>query len=350
MDTYVSRKISFFSFWLIIGVVFVHATLLAKEHPVSAILQFFVFYIFQFGIPLFFMISGYLFFINLRDGSPNTFIIKLKKRVKTLVVPYFVWSLGVFGLIFLLQLLPGVGSLFPKRFIDMDAREIFLNALVYPYNYPLWFLRELIIYSFLTPFIYFFLKKMGIFFLVLLFILSFFVESIFYASASKILLTAHLFNFSIGAWFGIRKNDLRFSTKPFFWVGGLFLGMCLFCSLYNAHVIQLPTVFWEKVTFLISRIKDLFGCWFAWILYDKVKGEKSQLLTQYYDSRFLIYVAHGIPIVVLVKIFERFIFTGPFSPLSSIIASVLVIYLCIVINQTLKKYHPHLFGLSTGSR
>ena len=48
------------------------------------------------AVPIFFLISGYLFFYNLEEWNKNIWIDKLKKRIKTLLVPYILWNLIAF--------------------------------------------------------------------------------------------------------------------------------------------------------------------------------------------------------------------------------------------------------------
>lgn len=45
------------------------------------------------AVPVFFIISGYFFFYNTYLFDKETYIKKLKKRVKTLLIPYFLWNL-----------------------------------------------------------------------------------------------------------------------------------------------------------------------------------------------------------------------------------------------------------------
>ena len=51
------------------------------------------------GVPLFFFISGFLFFYY-DDFSKNVYLGKIKKRFKSLVVPYIFWNLVVVGFYF----------------------------------------------------------------------------------------------------------------------------------------------------------------------------------------------------------------------------------------------------------
>lgn len=43
-------------------------------------------------VPAFYLISGYLFFIGLEEWTWNAYLNKLKKRSKSLLVPFLIWN------------------------------------------------------------------------------------------------------------------------------------------------------------------------------------------------------------------------------------------------------------------
>ena len=64
-------------------------------------------------VPFYFMIAGFLFFYGVGKFDTSAYIRKLRKRVKTLFIPYFIWN--IIGLICLLiKLLPSFRSYFPQ--------------------------------------------------------------------------------------------------------------------------------------------------------------------------------------------------------------------------------------------
>lgn len=46
------------------------------------------------AVSIFFVISGYLYFANIKYFNKGTYAIKTKKRVKTLLIPYLLWNLA----------------------------------------------------------------------------------------------------------------------------------------------------------------------------------------------------------------------------------------------------------------
>ena len=101
MNTYLSDKLKVVSFISMMLVIFLHAYNLIvrlKTGPV-VIDRGYNFFIQEFisqglariAVPLFFTISGYLFFLNL-NGTLNEFKEKYRTRTKTLLIPYLFWS------------------------------------------------------------------------------------------------------------------------------------------------------------------------------------------------------------------------------------------------------------------
>lgn len=96
----------------------------------------------QFAVPLFFIISGFLFFRNLE--SVNDAVAKLKRRVYTLLIPYLLWNLIYYAIHLLLK--PGNG---------ISMGEIIDAAFTYKYNPSFWFMYQLILLSIISPILYY---------------------------------------------------------------------------------------------------------------------------------------------------------------------------------------------------
>ncbi|GBC62212.1 acyltransferase [Desulfonema ishimotonii] len=106
------------------------------------------------AVPLFFMISGYLFFIGNHQGW-QTYPEKWRRRCKTLLVPYILWSAIGLLVYWLLQKIPFAGPYFSHKLIkDYSFQELLLTLLWQPVPYQLWFIRDLMFYTLLTPLIH----------------------------------------------------------------------------------------------------------------------------------------------------------------------------------------------------
>ena len=113
------------------------------------------------SIPLFFALSGFLFAKDLLP-TVRSFADKWRVRVRTLLLPFLLWSaLGV-----ALFALEGSVSL-PARLTSPDvARRLehfdVLDAwLRYPVTYPLWFLQALLLCVLVSPVLYLLVDRLG---------------------------------------------------------------------------------------------------------------------------------------------------------------------------------------------
>lgn len=185
----------------------------------------------EYGVPIYFFISGFVFFYNLQSFDRSIYISKLKKRVKTLVVPYFIWN--TIALIVRICYRPILICLFPSMAYNinwsvtniLNCYWCYNNLLIsdvpmhsdFPINTSLWFLRSLFAVVICSPILYKIIKKkeLGVIAVVLMGIIwillrqRYFVD-IFYQ------LSESMFFFSWGAYMSIHKKDLSVSFKPLF--------------------------------------------------------------------------------------------------------------------------------------
>lgn len=176
------------------------------------------------AVPIFFIISGYLLFLKVKDYSKSVFMVKLRKRWHSLVVPYFSWILLfiLWNLMFkvggvLLHGKPWTGVF--DYFQENGYLHLLWNSSVWeerttwlglethnsgPVLLPFWYMRDLIMMVILSPIIYWIIKKIKIIFI--LFLIVIYVFDIRFPWISGTFSSAGLF-FSVGAYFAIKKQD-----------------------------------------------------------------------------------------------------------------------------------------------
>lgn len=125
------------------------------------------------AVPMFFFISGFLFFLK-----KDTYISKWKKRFHSLVIPYIIWCTIGFLIPFFFQQIMGLGHLFKggeghlkpiAEFEGWDYLKMFWNIRAgAPILSTLWFLRNLILLVALAPVFNFLATRMKWIFPVLL--------------------------------------------------------------------------------------------------------------------------------------------------------------------------------------
>lgn len=180
------------------------------------------------GVPLFFLISGYLFFYKSDKFDLASYNLKIKKRFRSLFVPYILWNSYSLILLFLAALL--VPQYLSGRHNILNNFS-FLELVKYfyavdgnnPINGPLWFVRDLMVVCLFTPVLYLLLKRCRLLTLSLLGILWFFdlweysICGIYGFSSVSFLF------FSLGAAFSLKRQPL---TKWMKW-GGHYYFLCV---------------------------------------------------------------------------------------------------------------------------
>ena len=136
-------------------------------------------------VPLFMMISGYLYFnkCNLSEGfSRELYINKTRSRIKSLLIPYLIWNLLVFLFFTVGQSLTagsdvmqkdGYKALADYEVIDYLKNFWALDSTGFPIDGPLWFIRDLFIISLFSPFVFWGIKYLRWFFMLIVIVLRY---------------------------------------------------------------------------------------------------------------------------------------------------------------------------------
>lgn len=238
-DSSISNTISNLRFPLTLGVVFIHFSMADgfNYHGVVYGLEnpsFFFFVVNLFSevlsrvcVPLFFFISGFLFFYNV-NFSKEIYYKKLKSRARTLLLPFLLWNILAAIVILGKSILPfypdvsiifSLDRLWNTLFYNLDGNGIIVGpsylvpSVASPLNIPLWFVRDLMVMALLSPIHYWMIKMTGILYIVTLSVL-WFTSSLFVSpkSYAGIIIIASFF-FSWGAYYSIKKDDFVLSFQ-----------------------------------------------------------------------------------------------------------------------------------------
>jgi fucose 4-O-acetylase-like acetyltransferase len=219
-----SDVISFLRFPLIIGVVFIHNTSTTVAMPntqfgvsenlpiFNACSALFSGILGRVAVPLFFFISGFLFFRNIDGLTKHDYLKKMRSRGKTLLVPYLFWNIAVLLVYYIARHIPALTEWFSEQreynwqyiLTAMWGIRTEDGTMTSPIAYQFWFIRDLMVTVILTPVIYFYIKKTKIYGVLLLSVLWFFGWWFRVAGFSIVA----IFFFTVGAWFGINKRNI----------------------------------------------------------------------------------------------------------------------------------------------
>lgn len=87
------------------------------------------------AVPLFFVISGYLFFLNFTRWNVSTYLKKIKKRMHTLVIPYILWNFAAVALVIISEVMLNIYK--TKGFPNLNVFSELFNLHVY-YDFHEW--------------------------------------------------------------------------------------------------------------------------------------------------------------------------------------------------------------------
>lgn len=193
MDNYLSKKIAFFHLLGVFLVLYLHVFLPNIEHsPFNNVQNFVSNVICRVFHPMYFSISGFLFFYSIKEGKIAEFIEKLKKRFRGLLVPYVLCN--VLGAIFIMVVYDlGLPSANVENAINYyNSHNLILFLFYKPALGQLWFVRDLIFIAILSWPLYFVIRKTGA-----VFILAFLATILFFGLNGFPL---SVFTFSVGAY------------------------------------------------------------------------------------------------------------------------------------------------------
>lgn len=299
----------------------------------------------QIGVPLFFTISGYLYFIKY-NNTFQSYQSKCKKRVKSLLVPYLFWNCFMILLYYTLQNIPTLDSFFSgaNKEISNYTIENFIRAFWdcnnwnngngMPILQPYWYIRNLIILSLLSPIIYICIQKFKWY--------TFIIPLIGWIISSDLALIYVSFAFfTLGAIVIIHKIDI--------------------IALYNKHhakiyyaflialIITYITHFYTPYDLIpLHRIMLTLGVIFCFCVAYTLKG-KYKITNKWQQASFIIYTLH-LPIMLAVRKIEYKLVKSPTeldNILLYIIAVITTVLICIAIYNLLKRI-PIILNFATG--
>lgn len=349
----ISKRITSVRFLLIVFVVFIHnnvteVTFVGGTETyiipiyVNIIRELFSNIIGRIAVPLFFLISGYLLYIK-----EITFLTNLKKKSRTILLPYILWNLLV-----VLFFLTAQNFNFTKPYFSGDNNlrdynfiewiDVFVGKFTarrqfqYPLVYQFWFLRDLFILNLLF---------IGIKKLINRFPFSIFVLfSILWISDTNIYIvsTEALLFFSLGYYIvkyspSIEKLDLIkiHDVVPLYLitiVAELFFRE-KFPIIHKVNII-VGSIFFIKLTLYFIQDESIY----KW-------------LTSLEKYAFFVYAVHGILLATMVKLYVRIMpMRGAWLLLQYFGIAFICIVILVLLGKVFKKLLPKIYGILTGGR
>lgn len=364
-DELQSQTISFLRFPLIVGVVLIHSHITkigSLDLTISGIFPAYTYvsYLFseifaRIAVPVFFFISGFLFFYNTCCFTRDIYIHKLRKRASSLLIPYVFWNIFMIIILclvhtYLPELTSGKRAPITEYSIsdflwcfwntDMVNLPLSADSAPYPINYPLWFIRDLIVVILFSPLIYTLLRKTHLYGVVCLGVLWMFN---WWFDVAGLSITA-VFFFAAGAYFSIHKKNFVKLLQPLLPVAAIIYLLLAGVALVFSTVDQ--EIYIRRLSILFGGILVIsLSAWFI----GKGRWHTNAFLA---DSSFFIYAYHALPLAFIFKIFFRVLRTETdgVSLALYFICPMITIGVGLGVYYLMRRFLPKITRVVTGGR
>lgn len=309
------------------------------------------------SVPIYYFISGFVFFLGVKEFTESVYFKKLKNRFHSLFIPYIIWN-TVALLMLVLFSMPMFSSLYSNGefmpslhgflscYWAFDKSYLFKTAslgITSPVNVPLWFLRNLMIVVLCTPILYKLLKWFKYYFVIavgLLWIGNAFLDF------DPMDFTSSFFFFSWGAYMSISSKDMIKYFGRFFSAS-----MILYPVLSISYMVMMH--FAPQYAFIVKQANIIAGLLFAynsavWLL----KNNRCKVNQFLASSSFFIYVTHILICSKLLKIMLYILKPQTDMTILAVYVAALLFTLAILLTTFwfMKRYTPNLLRVVTGRK
>jgi hypothetical protein len=351
MTAYLSKKIKILSAISILMVLYIHMYYTEGNNmPILHIMEGTMGQYCLIAVPLFYLISGYLFFLKMPEGI-HSIPGKLRKRVRTLLIPYIIANILTFAFYVALNILiwevPSLGSIVNFRVLDEAVENgvwdtlclVFINP---PIAFQLWFVRDLMVAMICSPLLYAIIKwgvatkwRTVLLFAILLIAL---------AIPSKVPLLSAFIWFTAGGVAAIGEYQIERSVPK------ISIYILSFIYLFIPIIAQFCTL-----TPWIGHYIPLVGILAIWGIYDiiahtYVTYTNNRLTTECFSYTFFVYLCHE-PLLNIFKKLPLLISRSETILIASYILTPVIFYIfACCLGRLIKAISPKIYYVYTGGR
>lgn len=351
-----SITINYLRFILILAIITLHAYTttqtvdwLREGYPMYQFFSYNLSLLFgNIGVPFFFFISGYFFFIK---GKPDYFQ-KLKSRFHSLVIPYILWNFSTIILYYIAQhfiYTEGLFSGYHKAIAEYSFGD-FLRAFWDSGDWNLgngtpilttyWYIRNLIVFTIVSPVVYVLNKYLKFYWLIVVGLVWLTTPHVAFTSCS-------IFCLGIGAYFGMYRIRILLDPCIFKVFFVIMIGLVILLNFFLYYPVEHILSVMSLRLFIICAIPVIYT-----VVYHRVEKGQWKISQKWLDSAFFVYSFHAFLILALRKA-EMKLFPGAsdglsvFFYLSSVVITFFVSY---GVYALLRKYVPKMLAVMCGDR
>lgn len=291
----------------------------------------------------FFFLSGFLFFYNLQDGQYGKEWVtrKWRRRLRSVLIPYVVWNLiMVLAVILVSTLFQWVGISYSQDPVVALRRGWVYWFITGPIDFPLWYLRDLVVLSLLAPLFYYPVKKCP--WITMAVLLGLYLATFL---GLKFFLFPSFTFFGIGAWMSIRKDNLIELCYRYRMPAAI-LSVFLLAGTLMHYNLDLDNNFF--LLFAPFGMVTFFNICYSWYKCPRIRKGLLGLT----ETVFFIYAAHEIYILGWTKgLFVRVLGDALWAQwVSYLLVPVVTLFVCLLLFYALKRFAPRTLAFLCGFR
>ncbi len=301
--------------------------------------------------------SGFLFFRALTPTAAQ-FVAKYRRRARTLLVPFLLWSAWSLAVYVVVHALP-----FGSTYTSADALErltplaVVRMLLVRPVAYPLWFLQALLVCVLVAPLLWWMVRRLQVVALVPFAVP--WVLNVDVGDSEYVNFKALLF-FTLGALLAVRLREGR--RVPASGIGGaersaalgrVLLPAFVVASLLFTALLRGETAWWAGALHKALMCLAVAALWFG---YDDYLAPLARRPSMVWAAgfAFFVFAAHEPPLMIAKRLLLR-ASGGPAASDGALLfvyvaAPVLTIALCLAGGWALRRWAHPVYALMTGRR
>ncbi len=293
-----------------------------------------------FAVPLFFIISGAVFF---RDYEKGSYLPKLKNRLRSLLIPYLVWNTLCMLFDLICSYTPISDYFLGRQLFVPTAGNIFKAIFHYGCNLPFWFLFALMFFVLISPLIDILMRNkfVGIAVIASVWVLSLFDISLpsplFYKQNSIVF-------YLIGAWIGKHGFD-RFQRPNRKWVQLLSAAVVIAVTVVY-YQLPLKALLWLQPA--LTDVLALLGAGAFWCASDLFAQKLGRF--RFVNASFAVFALHVNVSAVVTKLLFFLLPKSSGAAIWNFFLTVLItLSIIVVFFRIISKYFPRLATVLFGS-
>ena len=371
LNPFLSQKLRFWSFAAMVLLIYVHGynlhprqldpwTIVQEPLTAGNFLEYFLSNgLLRFRIPILFAISGYLF--ARADGrAPHRD--RILKRLRTLGLPYLLWSAIWLGVVWALEQAPltrwavvkaEISPFWPRQLLsELAPGELLTRWLLAPLPFQLWFLRNLLVLNLAYPLLRAAVTRGPRIYFPIVGLIWFLGLNLFVVGGEGLLF------FGLGAWLALRGRDvqarprwLRLPVAAVAWVGA---GAALTWLAFHPGAVSRDGPDPHTLTMLaLYRLSEAAGILTAWFGLDELmrRAMARPWFAWLTGFSFIIYVLHVPTVNYATELIFRFGRGVPhLALLTYLLLPLAIIGGAVLVGAALRRLVPEAYAVLTGGR